>query len=350
MPELPQRIPPGWQEAPDVFVKDFLYSEGAEPHCGRTRAILKAHPELRELFGQKNPYTFLIIVAAVGAQVALAWSLREAGTGTLLLVAYLVGAFLSHTLFVCIHEAAHHLIFRQPRWNLIAGVVANLPTLVPTALSFRHFHLKHHTFQGVHDLDADLPSHWEARLIGCGAPGKATWLLFFPLFQTLRTLRTREVKAFDGWTLLNIAVQGAFAWGVYHLMGTQAILYLLASFWFSVGLHPLGARWIQEHYLVLDDQQETYSYYGPLNFINLNVGYHNEHHDFPSVPWHLLPEVKKRAPEFYDTLLYHDSFLKLFFQFLFEQEITLFRRIVRPRPRDARRRLGPGLHLPELEE
>jgi sphingolipid delta-4 desaturase len=91
----------------------------------------------------------------------------------------------------------------------------------------------------------------------------------------------------------------------------------------------LGARWIQEHYLVLDRSQETYSYYGSLNGINMNVGYHNEHHDMPSVPWNNLPKLKAMAPEYYDNLLYHKSFVKLFFQFLFSQEIGLFSRIIR---------------------
>jgi sphingolipid delta-4 desaturase len=97
---------------------------------------------------------------------------------------------------------------------------------------------------------------------------------------------------------------------------------------FSVGLHPLGARWIQEHYLSAPPQ-ETYSYYGPLNILALNVGYHNEHHDFPSVPWNKLPKIKSTAPEFYDNLVYHKSWTKLLFKFLFDSKFSLFSRIVR---------------------
>jgi len=140
--------------------------------------------------------------------------------------------------------------------------------------------------------------------------------------------RLREIKPFDGWIALNVFVQIVFMGLVWVVLGPKAMVFLVASFFFSVGLHPLGARWIQEHYL-LNGDQETFSYYGPLNTVAFNVGYHNEHHDFPSVPWNKLPQIRSIAPASYNALVYHTSWTKLFIRFLFDKEISLFSRVVR---------------------
>jgi len=306
---------------------DFVHVETPEPHRGRTREMLKQHPELRGLIG-KNPYSFLAIVGVVSLQVLVAFLLSGQSWWWVLGAAYFIGAFADHALFVLIHECAHKLIFKNRAANKIAGMIANIPLIFPSSVSFETYHLKHHSFQGVHELDGDLPNYWEAKLINHYFIGKVIWLLFYPLFQVFRLSRLREIAPFDKWVALNWLIQIVSMTAIAWFLGAQSFVYLVASFFFSVGLHPLGARWIQEHYLT-QGEQETYSYYGVLNHVAFNVGFHNEHHDFPSVPWNRLPDIKRTAPGFYDHLSSHTSWTKLFLRFLFDQEISLFSRVVR---------------------
>jgi len=44
----------------------FYQSEFEQPHPGRARAIIKAHPEVRELM-VRNPWTALIAISIVGS-------------------------------------------------------------------------------------------------------------------------------------------------------------------------------------------------------------------------------------------------------------------------------------------
>lgn len=307
--------------------KDFIHSDSPEPHKARTKEIIKNHPEIRELIG-RNHFSFVLIVFVVCIQITIAFVLRDQPWWPALIIAYLVGAFANHCLFVLVHEAAHNLIFKKKSLNLISGIIADLPNVVPSSVSFRSYHLKHHSFQGNYNLDADLASRWEAKLIGSGFIGKVFWEIFFPVFQGLRPPRLKEIKFINGWTIFNMIVVFAFDILVVYYLGWTAFLYFVFSFFFSIGFHPLGARWIQEHYIV-NPPQETYSYYGPLNTVALNVGFHNEHHDFPSIPWNKLPAIKKSAPEWYNNLVFHKSWFKLWLRFLFDPNISLFTRIVR---------------------
>jgi len=305
----------------------FRWSFESEPHKPRTKEIIRKHPEIRTLIG-RNPWTFGVILLCVSVQVTLAWFLRDASWWVIFLVAYLGGAFSSHTLYVCIHEAAHNLIFKKSAQNRMAAIVANLPLVFPSAISFQKYHLKHHSYQGVEELDADMPYRWEARLINNSGFGKAIWLLFYPFFQMIRPGRIREVKLMDRWTVINMIVEVVFMTAIIYFFGWKATTYLTASFFFSVGLHPLGARWIQEHFLTHGDQ-ETKSYYGVMNSVNLNVGYHNEHHDFPSIPWNRLPKIREFAGNYYNTLGYHTSYTILLFRFLFDRNLSVYSRMAR---------------------
>jgi sphingolipid 4-desaturase/C4-monooxygenase len=307
---------------------DFFWSDQCEPHKLRTKELIKKHPEIRKLIG-RNPYTFLIILFCVLLQTTLAFLLKDAPWWLVFVVAYLVGAFADHTLFVCVHESAHNLVFKKRSLNTFAGLVANLPLVFASSASFKKYHLKHHAFQGIETLDADMPGKREAILVGNSTIKKTLWLLFYPLVQLSRLGRlSKEIKLFDKQVLLNWIIQIVFDAIIIIFFGWKGLIFLLASFFFSVGLHPLGARWIQEHFLT-DGLQETKSYYGPLNVVNLNVGLHNEHHDFPSIPWNHLPALHKMAAGYYDGLASHKSYTRLLYKFLFDKNLSVFSRMAR---------------------
>lgn len=306
---------------------DFTWSMDPNPHHVRVRQILKEHPEVKELIG-KNPYTIFMILGLVAAQTAIAWWVNDQAWWMVFLIAYIAGAFISHALWVMIHEASHGLLFKRKVPNLLAGILANLPHIFASSVSFQRYHLKHHAHQGQYDLDADLPDFWEAKLVSNNPFNKMLWFLLFPVFQVSRTARL-NISLFDRWVLINWIIQITFNICLFVFLGPKAFVFMLASFFFSVGLHPLGARWIQEHYLTLDPIQETYSYYGPLNKVAFNVGYHNEHHDFPSIPWNKLPQIKSKAPGYYDSLLSHQSWTKLILNFIFNPKLSLYSRVLR---------------------
>jgi hypothetical protein len=74
------------------------------------------------------------------------------------------------------------------------------------------------------------------------------------------------------WHLINLLVQAIFDAIIVKFMGLQALGYLVMSSFLAGSLHPCAAHFIAEHYLWDGLDQETYSYYGPLNILAYNVG------------------------------------------------------------------------------
>jgi sphingolipid delta-4 desaturase len=180
---------------------------------------------------------------------------------------------------------------------------------------------------GEYDYDGDLSSHWEARLVGSSTARKALWLFLFPIVELLRPLHIKK-DSIDRWTVWNVIAIVASDVLIWQSSGVQGLAYILLSTFFGVGLHIVGGRWIQEHY-IFQEGQETYSYYGPLNLVSFNVGYHYEHHDLVQVPWVHLPKIKALAPECYEHLYAHQSWGRVLTQFLFDKKLDLYSRMIR---------------------
>ncbi len=301
-----------------------------DPHRQRGLQMMRAHPELKGLYG-RNPWTAAIVAGLVLGQfsVALLLSWIAAPWWMAIAVAWGFGAFVCHALFASIHEATHQLVFRSPLHNRLVMIAANLPLLAPFAVSLGHWHLVHHRTQGQRSRDPDLPAEWELHLFR-GVVGKWVWHAFFPIIQAVRTLHPDERDALaptDPWLLVNVGAQVAVAAALFGVLGTGGWVYLVASLYFLFALHPLFGRYIQEH-VVLFQRQETTSYYGPLNKVSLNFGHHVEHHDLPAVPWNRLPQVRALAPEFFERPAHH-SWTCLWLRFLFDPSVQIASRVVR---------------------
>lgn len=309
---------------------DYIVSPGRNPHVDRARALIKSHPDVRELFGPYPPSALCAAVVVMG-QLLIAYALRDAHWLLIVGAAYLVGAFASHALFVLIHDASHNLILHGSRANRLVGILCNVGQGFPSAMSFRTYHLLHHWHLDEYDYDADLAYRWEARLVGTSPLRKALWLLVFAGIEVIRPLRIRGQFA-DPWMAVNVLAIAATDYLIWLWCGFGGLAYVLLSTFVGIGLHPLGARWIQEHYTFVPGQ-ETYSYYGILNRLSFNIGYHNEHHDLVRVPWVYLPKVKKLAPEFYEPLYAHRSLTRVLLSWIFDPKLDLFARITRDRGR-----------------
>lgn len=203
--------------------------------------------------------------------------------------------------------------------------ISNCPTTVWISATFRRYHLEHHTNQGSEYWDMDLPTKWEWEFFNTPAR-KLLFLFLMPISYGFRPPIVRP-KPIGRDEIINWLIVGTFDILVLKYLGFKSFFYLLFGLGLGAGIHPMSGHFIGEHCEFITGQ-ETYSYYGPLNYLCYNVGYHNEHHDFPRVPGRLLPKVKEIAPEYYDMPSY-DSWTKVLIGYVLGKNINCYCRVKR---------------------
>ena len=325
---------------------DFEWSHTAEPHLTRRKAILAAHPEVRDLYGA-DPWLTWKALAAVAVQLGAAYVARDMSWPAVLALAYTLGGVVNHSMTLCMHEVSHNLACDQSSlaaravgWaaaNRLVGILANLPLGIPSSVSFRRYHMEHHNYQGEDGIDADIPTRAEGSVFR-SAPAKFVWVLLQPAFYAIRPLVVLP-KAPGAWELVNLLAQLAFDALVFYVGGARGLAYLVLGTLLGMGAHPMAGHFVAEHYtfdkapskLGGGAPQETFSYYGPLNWLSFNVGFHNEHHDFPFIPGCRLPKLREMAPEFYEapTLRHHSSWVAVLASYVLRADLGPLARVKR---------------------
>lgn len=310
----------------------------------------------------------------------------------LFLLAYCVGGVANHAIMLGIHEISHGMGFgtAKPVANKILSIIANLPIGVPMSISFKKYHLEHHRYQGDELLDTDVPTFMEAAFF-TSSFRKCIWCILQPFFYTLRPLFVHP-KPLESFELANIITQLVFDFIIIKTLGWHVLAYMIGGSILAMGLHPVAGHFISEHTLMFNNQNrtiklaapigspksscidnhqigsgslgndnatcekkitttvptkqqdlsktvdedgqflvpETCSYYGPLNCLTFNVGYHVEHHDFPSIPGSKLHLLSKIAPEYYLNLNYHTSWTYVLWQYITDPKVGPYARVRRP--------------------
>lgn len=372
-----------------VSKNDLTYSYTDEPHATRRKLILQKYPQIKKLMGVDPTFKWKVLTL-VTAQILSFYLLKNISNFWLLFsLAYCIGGVANHALMLAIHEISHGAGYgtSKPLENKLLGIVANLPIGIPMSVSFKKYHLEHHRYQGDELLDTDLPSFFEIAFF-TNAIKKTLWCLLQPFFYTMRPLFVNP-KPLEKMEYVNTVVQVIFDIFVVNQFGWHVLAYMIGGSILAMGLHPVAGHFISEHTLMFDSHRtdrgasvsdannnpgidydekgaissesskdkdhptattdgdaaklkatvddrgkflvpETCSYYGPLNWVTFNVGYHVEHHDFPSIPGSRLHMLSKIAPEFYLNLNYHTSWSYVIWQYITDPKVGPFARVRRP--------------------
>ncbi len=213
-----------------------------------------------------------------------------------------------HALAALAHEAAHGRLF-PGRWNLhLAEAFVAWPLLLSTR-AYRRVHMAHHRFLSTPkdpDWVRNRPDLWEERR-GFGAVARGMHL------AGLRVEQLDLAQMFVGTAQPSSkgATGGAIhaiVRAVYYLVAALIITFLggwsiLGTYWllplFTWFLLLMRARGIAEHWAVEDSgpltQTRTLLLSPPFRFffLPMNMGYHLEHHLYPSVPFTGLPRLHR---------------------------------------------------------
>lgn len=326
----------------------YTVPEQGSWHLERKRAVIRDHPNVKELYGN-NPWTALILACVLPLHIYLSVFFSQFHWSIWLLGCYIIGSWGAFVLQVIGHEGTHRLVFKNGSLNRLVAIFAFLPVFWGPFGTFWMFeHMWHH------NIVIDKAFRYGPQ--SSGPVKKALLTAFFivivNVFFGLSAIKLgililknlpsklqgktdnwvpkdckvppydRFPQALNGWTAFNILCCFLYNLFIISYFGVFPFLYQFLASSFMNGLHPLGMRQVQEHYYLVKGQP-TNSVYTSWHTIFLNIGHHNEHHDFPNIPWNRLPQLTELAPEYYKNLKHYTSYIQIMVEFFTNPGIPL---------------------------
>ncbi len=267
---------------------------------------------LRALQARDDRPSTVRLTLHVGAMLILTWLIMAWPAQPLLaLPATLLLAVAWAGIFAPFHECTHETAFTSRRGNRLGARLCGLLFGVSPAV-YRTFHFEHH--RHTHDPERDpeiasIPNYagWPATRAQWwrAALGDGMLRLKLALALPFALRPTTEWALHCGWTA-HIEDHAALARECRVLVTSWALFLLAALLWLPGGGWLLAALWLThvfqtwwlmcEHSGLPHDgsilrRTRSVTSNAFVRFWLWNMNYHAEHHGWPSIPWHRLPEA-----------------------------------------------------------
>ena len=283
------------------------------PHNTSRTIPERLPPEQVKTLSVLEPRRALVATAEEWASIAVAIALCTYFWHPLLYaVAVVFIGSRQHALLIMGHDASHYR-YLPTRWQ--NELFANLFLMWPTFASvegFRKFHSTHHQYTNLaddgnrhiwytHDAAGELAPDWQFPKTRTGLAllliRRAAFLT--GLFWIVRGLVGSTLIPSPGWMR---AARFAFYVSIAAALTYFGAWYGFLLFWIipycTWHIAAQYARLICEHSAVESDEEEYAitrttipTWLESVLILPRNVGYHLEHHWYPSVPWYRLPEL-----------------------------------------------------------
>jgi len=110
---------------------DFYWVTNPEPHKQRRKEMLEKYPQIQELYGY-DPNSKYKVFLCHALQLLTCYLISECSWPVIVLVAYVWGGTINHSLMLAVHELSHELFFscslaKYLVWNflLIAFIITH---------------------------------------------------------------------------------------------------------------------------------------------------------------------------------------------------------------------------------
>jgi fatty acid desaturase len=280
--------------------------------------------DLAPLYQRSDLRSAAYVVAVCLALVGVIILAAAFPNWVVLLAAVVVIGALQHHLSIIHHEAVHCLLFRSRTVNEAVGSLVAFAT--GFSMAYRTHHLYHHRHLGS-EGDPDLDAY-------AGYPTTPAKLLLDVLWHLcggaavqqflLQLRRARALTPAAGGTsmgqMLGIAVTQVLLFTIFAAAGRPLLYFVL---W----LIPLLAvaktlahfRGVVEHTVATRGDGGSNRFRtilcGPIErflFAPMNFNYHAEHHFYPAIPYHRLPQAHRilsQDPRYHDVVSVQPGYL-----------------------------------------